>query len=150
MSSIRALPAMLRGSVHSKAKQMFRLLSLTVITIRVCVSAGRMGGLKVASGKSQTSIPTSAARSKPAAPKAPAAKPARAAAKKAASYVDLIDRSVTSPCRLYPVAGPCRGSQRHNSIKVVGSIISFLFPLKTFTGFNNLLCAAPVLERMLG
>ncbi len=53
---------------------------------------GRMGGLKVESSKSQSSKASSVMRSTAAAPKP--TKPARAAAKKAASYVDLIDRSV--------------------------------------------------------
>ena len=63
----------------------------TVLLIGNLSTAGQMDALKVESSKSQSSKAHSAVRSTAAAAKT--AKPARAAAKKAASYVDLLDRS---------------------------------------------------------
>ena len=62
----------------------------TVLLIGNLSIAGQMDALKVESSKSQSSKAHSAVRSTAAAVKT--AKPARAAAKKAASYVDLLDR----------------------------------------------------------
>ena len=67
---------------------------------------GRMTGLKVESSKSQSSKSSSAVRSTAAAAKP--AKPARAAAKKAASYVDLDDRS-NPTCTLFIAAKSTTG-----------------------------------------
>lgn len=64
---------------------------MTLLLIGNLSTAGQMDALKVESSKSQSSkahsgVPSTAAAAK-------TAKPARAAAKKAASYVDLLDRS---------------------------------------------------------